>query len=121
MGGVMHDHSITSSVIIFVVHLFYITARKAKRHAPVAADFDGPNTLALTLQFVRCKPRQIHVLRTLGLIEVRENQPQSFSVLRLNAGLAAGVVKARQPFVGEALNHQASVAFCDFESQPQRW
>src|SRR5439155_17174930 len=87
-------HSITSSVIIFVVHLFYITARKAKRQAPVAADFDGPNTLALTLQFVRRKPRQIHVLGTLGLIEVRENQPQSFSVLRLNAGLAAGVVEA---------------------------
>lgn len=67
---------------------------------------------------MRRKPRQIHVLWTLGLIEVRENQPQSFSVLRLNAGLAAGVVEARQPFVGEALNHEASVVFCDYESQP---
>jgi hypothetical protein len=32
-------------------------------------------------------------------------------VLRLNARLAADVVEACQPFVGEALNHEASVAF----------
>lgn len=53
------------------------------------------------------------------MIEVSQDQAQSFSVLRLDAGLGAGLVETRQPFVGEALNHYASVAFRDYESQPQ--
>jgi hypothetical protein len=49
-----------------------------------------------------------------------EDQPQSFNVLRLNAGLAAALIEARKPFVGEAPNHSASVFFRNDEPQPQR-
>lgn len=88
-------------MIILLVYFFGLTANELKRDAPIAADFDGPNTFAPTLEFVQREPRQIHVVRTLCLIEVGEDQPQSFSVLRLNAGLAAGLIEVRQPFVGE--------------------
>jgi len=38
----------------------------------------------------------------------------------LDAGPAAGVIEAREPFVGEALNYDASVASRGHESQLQR-
>src|SRR5947207_8467880 len=98
-------------MIVLIVYRFVVIAEKAERYSPIAADLHGPHTSTFAFQIRAKQAQAIHVRWAFGLIEVRQNQSQSYGMLRLNPRLAACVVKARQPFVSEGLNHRASLVF----------
>ena len=77
-------------MVIFVVHALGIFARESERHAPVAADLDGPGTFPSPLKFMQAQAGQIHVLLRRRRVEGAKNQAQPIRVLGLNAALRTG-------------------------------
>ncbi len=76
-------------MVIFVIDLRRIYADKTKRHAPIAADLNGPGASPRTLQFVKVQAGQVHVARIGRGVQPAENQPKPVCVSRLDASLTA--------------------------------
>jgi len=61
------------------------------------------------LEWVKPPPRQAHILRASGCIQLRELPPQPRSVGRMNTSLTASAEERFEALVSERSNHAWSV------------
>ena len=72
-------------MIILVIDLRGIYARKSKRHAPIAADLHRPGAFPRALQFMKVQTGQVHVARISSGIQPAKNQSKTVGLSGLDA------------------------------------
>ncbi len=112
----MHAHSLASVIILVIDHMG-IASLKHEGDAPVSADTNRPNTLAVTAQGMQEQARQVHIFRRGCGMKTRQNQAQSPGVFRLDTRFAAGQEEALQPLVLEALDHEPDRNLSGYRAQ----
>ena len=96
-------------MIVLVVDVRGIESVESKGHPPVAADLNCPSAPAIALQRMEVVTRKPHLARLLSNIETRENQPQAFGMLGLDASRGPATEKAFQALVAEPRDRHAAV------------
>ena len=87
----MHAHHTTSLVVILIAHCIGFLADKSKRDPPVSTHRDGPGTFALTFERMEIQPRQIHIARSRGRVQLSQDQAKPAHMLCMDAGFAPRV------------------------------
>ncbi len=72
-------------MVILVIDLRAINARKSKRHAPIAADLHRPGAFPRALQFMKVQAGQVHVARIGSGVQPAKNQSKTAGLSRLDA------------------------------------
>jgi ribosomal protein L30/L7E len=101
----VHAHHSTSLVIIFIVHIIGILAKKSKCNPPVSTHRDGPTPLALTFQGMEIQPGQIHIARSGGRVQLSQDQAKSVHMLRLDSRFTPRLKELTQTFMPEPSDH----------------
>jgi hypothetical protein len=96
-------------VVILVINDISVLLYERESQAPVTAHPHRPGSFPRSLERVKHKTGQIHVLRRRRGLQLSEYQAQALGVLRLDSGLGASFEKALQPLVSETPNHKAAV------------
>ena len=76
-------------MIIFVIGGIGIFPDKYKCNSPVSTNLHCPGTLTIPFKLMKTQSRQVPIFWGYGHIESTEKQPQPFSVLGLDPGLAS--------------------------------
>jgi len=82
-----------------------MTLFEAKDDAPVGADRHAPEPDEIAAQGMEPKPRQVHVLRRLRLIEPRQNAFELRDLLRVEPASIAGLIETPQSPMPDAPDH----------------
>lgn len=104
MRGVKLFHRF-ALVVIQVIDDINIAILKSKAHTPICLNSDHPQFGFLSFQRMQTQRGGIDVIKTLSIVEHRQNQAQFFSMNRLNASLIACRIELFQAFVCETFNH----------------
>jgi hypothetical protein len=89
------------SVVVFIVNILNVGARKVECHTPVAAHPHSPAALPVTFQGVEVQAWQRHVSRFDRNIEATQDESQSTGVLGLNSGRRSAQEKPFQTLMSE--------------------
>lgn len=92
-------------MVVFIVHQLDILADEPEGNPPVCLHRDRPITSSAAFQFVKPVAGEIEIVRSSRHIQIRENPLQLFSMTRLDARLATGIVKPFQPFMNKTDDH----------------
>jgi hypothetical protein len=101
------------SVVILIVNILNVGARKSETNAPVATHAHGPSTLPATFQRVQAETRQGHVAWFDCHIESAQDQSQLTGVLRLDPDRDSTQEEALQPLMSEAEYGHACIVACN--------
>ena len=96
-------------MIVGVIDIRGVRPFKPEGHAPVAGYRNGMVTLVLTLEGVRAKSRQVHILRRLACMKPGQDKPEPFDMLRPNATPRPRLEHDFKSLVPEAGNHAQAV------------
>jgi hypothetical protein len=91
-------------MVIDIVNVNSIPARKGENHPPVRANGNRPKAFQLSLKGMQPEPRQVHIRCQTGRIETRKNVTQLFRVLPDHASRVVLFVKTFQSFMADLAN-----------------
>jgi len=94
------------SVIVLVIDQVGISSDKDKRNSPISTHPNRPCALTVALEWMQYQSGQSHVLRLRCGAQLRQNQPQSIRMLRLNARFAARLKEALKALVPDSTDHR---------------
>jgi hypothetical protein len=98
-----------SSVIIFQIDIDGLAFDPAERNAPVSTGVDRVTTLIATDECMKAEARQIHVLRTRGVIQSSQNIRYPTHILHAEPAPVSGREKPFERLVPERADHPHNV------------
>jgi len=89
------------SVVVFIINILNVEARKLECHTPAPAYPDSPNALPVTFQGMQVQSWQRHVSCFDRHMKPAQNEPQPAGVLGLDTGRRSAQEKAFQTLMSE--------------------
>jgi hypothetical protein len=92
-------------VVINVIDILRITLHKAEDDTPIRANRHCPKSLQAAPERMQAKTRKVHVIRSAGGIETRQDVSELSDLLRRQPTRIVVFMKAAQPFVPDRPDH----------------
>src|SRR6185437_3907318 len=92
-------------MVIDIIDVYGIAIFKAKRYPPIRGNPDRPMAFALSFERMQPKARKIHVARSNGMIQCRQNVPKPVDMRSGDALRRFSVVESSQRSASERPDH----------------
>ena len=96
-------------MVIFQIQIVSVASLKTEGHAPIGPYRYGPGAFAAALERMQPKRGLVHILHVAGLVQRREDSPQTVNLIGFKLAGIVQFEQAPQALMFKGLDHRPTV------------